>query len=121
MEKEDVMQRTKRKGVPVTMSSDQQKIFQGIEEYVQNRTKNDSEPYNLPTSLPARDRSFVEELANSLHLQWSTVEDKDGNRHMQLSFPSSSGNSAGRTRALGIQVPVPGGGDGETLRHIQAQ
>src|ERR1700761_8392024 len=93
MEKEDVMQRTKRKGVPPTMSSEQQKIFQSIEEYVQNRAKTDSEPYDLPSSLPARDRNFVEELANSLHLQWSTVEDKDGNRHMQLSFPSSSGNS----------------------------
>jgi 5'-3' exoribonuclease 1 len=93
MEKEDVMQRTKRKGIPVTMSSDQQKIFKGIEEYVQNRTKSDNEPYNLPPSLPAGDRKFVEDLANSLRLQWSTVEDENGNRHIQLNFPSSSGNS----------------------------
>jgi 5'-3' exoribonuclease 1 len=93
MEKEDVMQRTKRKGVPVTMSSEQQQIFQGVEKFLQYRSSGEGEPYNLPHSLPARDRKFVEELAHSLHLQWATVEDDEGNRHMQLSFPPSSGNS----------------------------
>jgi 5'-3' exoribonuclease 1 len=93
MEKEDVMQRTRRKGAPTTMSSEQQKIFHGIEEYVQNRSKDDIKPYNLPIDLPARDKKFVEGLADSLHLTWATVEDETGNRHMQLNFPASSGNS----------------------------
>lgn len=93
MEKEDVMKRTKRKGIPITMSTEQQGIFQGIEKYVKARSKVENQPYNLPASLPARDRKFVEELADSLRLQWETIQDDEGNRHMQLTFPSSSDDS----------------------------
>ena len=34
-----------------------------------------------------QDRKFVEDLADSLHLQWKTVQNDDGDRHLQLSFP----------------------------------
>ena len=90
MEKEDVMERTKRKG-QLVISSDQKQIFKGVKDFVQSRSASGTAtPHDLPTTLPARDRKFVEELADSLNLQWKTVEDGEGNRHMQLSFPPSA-------------------------------
>jgi 5'-3' exoribonuclease 1 len=88
MEREDVMEKTKRKG-QLVISSDQRDIFKNVAKYVRARPANgEAAPYDLPVSLPARDRKFVEELAESFNLQWSTVEDEEGNRHMQLKFPS---------------------------------
>ena len=74
------------------MTTNQHRLFKEVEEYVRTYEKGTA-PMDLPTSLPARDRKFVEELADSLRLQWSTVEDDDGNRHIQLCFPSSSEGS----------------------------
>jgi 5'-3' exoribonuclease 1 len=91
LEKEDVMERTKRKG-QLVISSEQRDIFKGVKTYVSSRPASGaSTPHNLPTTLPARDRKFVEELADSLNLQWKTVEDGEGNRHMQLNFPVTAG------------------------------
>jgi 5'-3' exoribonuclease 1 len=87
MEREDVMEKTKRKG-QLVISSDQRDIFGKVKKYVHARLANgEAAPYDLPVSLPARDRKFVEELAESFNLQWSTIEDGEGNRHMQLKFP----------------------------------
>lgn len=88
LEKEDVMERTKKRGVPV-LSSEQRQIFLKIKEFVARylATK-DTTPYDLPTTLKAADRKFVQDLADSLHLQWKTVQTDDGDRHLQLSFPS---------------------------------
>jgi 5'-3' exoribonuclease 1 len=94
MEKEDVMVRQKRKHGKVIMSTAQQKLFQGIDHYVSNRKETKNQPYDLPSTVPAEDRKFVEELADSLHMQWATVENEDGNRHMTLSFPPSSDSDA---------------------------
>ena len=92
--REDVMERTKRRG-QLTITSQQKEIFKGIKEYVNNRPYHgEGEPYNLPTSLPARDRKFVQDLADDLHLQWKTIEDEQGNRYLQLSVSSSSGRDA---------------------------
>lgn len=88
MEREDVMERTKKRGVPV-ITTQQREIFLQIKGYVgRYLSTKESTPYDLPASLKAADRKFVEELADSLHLQWKTVQDDEGNRHMQLSFPS---------------------------------
>jgi 5'-3' exoribonuclease 1 len=89
LEKEDVMERTKKRGT-IVMSSEQRKIFINIKKFVNNylATKKSS-LYDLPSTLPARDRKFVEDLAVSLHLQWKTVQNDEGERHMQLSFPPS--------------------------------
>jgi 5'-3' exoribonuclease 1 len=85
--KEDVMERTKKRG-QIVMTTDQKKLFSKVKSWVGTylETKNQA-PYDLPTSLKATDRKFVEELADSLRLKWQTIQDDEGNRHMQLSFP----------------------------------
>ena len=45
--------------------------------------------YDLPVSLPARDRKFVQELADNLHLRFETVENDQHELHLQLSFPKN--------------------------------
>jgi len=87
LEKEDVMERTKKRGT-IVMTTEQQKIFSKIKNFVGMYldTKTPS-PYNLPTTLKASDRKFVQDLADSLHLEWKTVQNDEGERHLQLSFP----------------------------------
>ena len=70
------------------MTTEQQKIFSKIKNFVGMYldTKTPS-PYNLPTTLKASDRKFVQDLADSLHLEWKTVQNDEGERHLQLSFP----------------------------------
>jgi 5'-3' exoribonuclease 1 len=66
------------------MTSAQKEVWKLVKTFVKNRSPL---PLDLPSSLPARDRKFVEELAESLRLDWKTVEDETGMRHLQLSFP----------------------------------
>jgi len=85
-QKEDVMDRQKRRG-QVTMSTSQKEVYQKVREYINSRPADGSSPaLDLPASLPAGDRKFVEDLADDLHLQWKSVVDEEGNRHLQLSF-----------------------------------
>jgi len=87
--REYVKERTKKKG-QLVISSEQKELFKNIKKFVNKRlvtSDSASVPYDLPSALPARDRKFVEELADSLHLQWKTVENDQGERHIQLSFP----------------------------------
>ncbi|OCK82120.1 5'-3' exoribonuclease 1, partial [Lepidopterella palustris CBS 459.81] len=89
--REDVMERTKKKG-QLVLSSEQKEIFKKIKKFVNKRlATSHANPCDLPTTLPARDRKFVEDLADSLHLQWKTVENDQGERHLQLSFPPRLG------------------------------
>lgn len=83
--REDVMEKPKKKG-QLVITSDQREIFQKVKGYVVLRP---NEPYDLPATLKASDRKFVKELAESLNLQWYTVQSDQGDRHMQLSFPKS--------------------------------
>ncbi|KAF2113567.1 XRN 5'-3' exonuclease N-terminus-domain-containing protein [Lophiotrema nucula] len=87
LEKEDVMERTKKRGT-IVLSTEQREIFLKIKNFVMKYldTKQAS-PYDLPTSLKAGDRKFVQDLADSLHLQWKSVQSDEGDRHLQLSFP----------------------------------
>ncbi|KAL1302970.1 hypothetical protein AAFC00_003287 [Neodothiora populina] len=87
--KEDVMERTKKKGGQVIMTTPQKDIYTQVRQYVTNRpAEADQQPLVLPAGLPARDRKFVEELAESLHMQWKSVVDDEGERHLELSlFP----------------------------------
>jgi 5'-3' exoribonuclease 1 len=48
------------------------------------------QPLDLSKTLPAGDRKFVQQLATDLHLEWSTKEDNDGNRFIQLEFPQNA-------------------------------
>ena len=81
--KEDVMVRGKTKG-KVVMTTQQQEIWKQVKKFVTNRAP---QPLDLSSNLPAADRKFIQDLAESLHLEWRTVENDEGARHMQLSFP----------------------------------
>ena len=75
------------KGQPV-ISSAQKAIYNGIKKWLNGPTgAYGKSPHNLPHTLPARDREFVKQLAGEFHLQWKTIEDDNGNRHIQLLFP----------------------------------
>lgn len=90
----------KRKGVEGTSEStrkpqgfsvtpDQKKIFKSVKKYVLNRPEKaaDVKPLDLPPTLPARDRKYVEQLADDLRLPWTTVSDEQGERFIRLQFP----------------------------------
>lgn len=87
MAKADVMARpkdaTKPKG-KLVMSTPQKEVWKQVRKFV---TSPSDQTFALSSDLPAKDRKFVEELADSLHLTWKTVESEDGARHLQLSFP----------------------------------
>ena len=93
MGKVDVMEkdsRRNRKG-PLSMSSSQKDLFKQVKKYVRGRTDDPSTPktsIDLPLNLNARDRKFVQELAEDLHLQWKSVANDEGEKHLQLDFPS---------------------------------
>lgn len=75
---------------PIRVSPEQKKLFKQIKKYFISPANKDPatrQPLNLSPTLPARDRKFVQQLAEDLHLQWSTKDDEDGNRFIQLGFP----------------------------------
>ncbi|MCJ1398974.1 hypothetical protein MMC11_002176 [Xylographa trunciseda] len=89
MEKPDVMAKEpKSKKGQQTITTSQKEIFKQVKKYINNRPADGTEKsLDLMTSLPARDRKFVEELADDLRLQWQTVENDEGERHLRLDFP----------------------------------
>lgn len=88
----DVMEkdgRRNKKG-PLSMSSPQKDLFKQVKKYVSGRTNDPSSlktSFDLPPNLNARDRKFVQELAEDLHLQWKSVANDEGEKHLQLDFP----------------------------------
>ncbi|KAH9809302.1 hypothetical protein Tdes44962_MAKER06162 [Teratosphaeria destructans] len=90
VQKEDVMQRTKRKSGIQTMTSGQKELYTQVKKYVNARAGDSDEQtsLDLPSTLKAADRAFVEQLAQSLHLNCSNIADDEGTRHLQLSFPA---------------------------------
>ncbi|RAL66535.1 hypothetical protein DID88_006225 [Monilinia fructigena] len=87
MSKEDVMVKGRNKG-KLVMTTAQQQIWKQVKSYVQKRG---TKPLDLSNKLPAADRKFAQDLAESLHLEWKTIQSDDGERHMQLSFPAKLG------------------------------
>lgn len=89
VQKEDVMTKVKRKYDQV-MTSYQKELYQQVKLYVNSRAGNGGEQYTpleMPDTLKAADRAFLEELAKSLRLNCKNVADDEGTRHIQLSFP----------------------------------
>lgn len=77
----------------LVMSSPQKQLWQTIKKWVNKNEDTSSKlPLDLP-ALPARDREFVKQAADSLHVQWQTVEDQAGERHIQLSVIQSIGDA----------------------------
>lgn len=83
MAKEDVMVKGKGKG-KITMTTPQREVWKQVKNYVNRRS---DQPLDLPPALAAADRKFVQELAESLHLEWKTIENDQGDRHMRVTFP----------------------------------
>lgn len=74
----------KPKGKLVVTSVQKSMWKQNIKPFL---TKRSSEPLDLGSKLQAADRKFVQDLADSAHLNWATKPDDDGERHLVLSFP----------------------------------
>ena len=69
----------------LTITSAQRKLFVDIKTWVNEASSMfQSKPLDLPPTLPARDREFVKEMVNDLHLKWATIEDENGNRFMRI-------------------------------------
>ncbi|OQE35531.1 hypothetical protein PENCOP_c013G07292 [Penicillium coprophilum] len=77
----------------LTLTPSQKEILKTVKKYVLNRSDKASEPLDLPPTLPARDRTFVEQLANDLRLSWASIENENGDRFMRLSLPPTQGDS----------------------------
>lgn len=79
----------KPKGLTITPA--QKTIFKDVKKYVLNRPEKAEgpKPLDLSPSLPARDRKFVEQLADDLHVPWTTVPDEHGERFLRLQLPSN--------------------------------
>ncbi|KAJ5191588.1 uncharacterized protein N7498_010573 [Penicillium cinerascens] len=78
-----------KKPKELTITPDQKEILKKIKKFVLNRPGKGSEakPLDFPPTLPARDRTFVEQLADALRLPWSTIENESGDRFMRLQLP----------------------------------
>jgi len=89
MAKVDVMEKGNRK-IPSTVTTTQKDIFKKVKKFVGRRLDDSTgqqASLDLESSLPARDRKFAQDLADDLRLEWKTVEDSEGNRHLRLDFP----------------------------------
>ncbi|KAK3070676.1 exonuclease II Exo2, partial [Teratosphaeriaceae sp. CCFEE 6253] len=88
-QKQDVMEKVKRKGGIQSMTTGQKELYQAVKRYVNGRSigEDQLEPVDMPVQLKAADRAFVEELAKSLHLQCRSVVNDSGDRNLQLTFP----------------------------------
>ncbi|CAJ2508070.1 Uu.00g092560.m01.CDS01 [Anthostomella pinea] len=80
---------TKTKGKLVVTSS-QKDLWKKIRTFVAKRPP---EPLNLGHDLVAADRKFVQSAAESLHMEWRTVEDDEGRRDLLLAFPAKPDNT----------------------------
>lgn len=78
----------------LTVTSAQKDILKKVKQYVLNRPGKESEPKPLdfPPTLPARDRAFIEKLADELRVQWSTVDNEAGDRFMRIQLPQVQGD-----------------------------
>lgn len=95
MGKVDVMEKDvkeKRRRAPLSMTSPQKELFKQVKQYVNNRLADPSGPKNpldLSSSLNAKDRKFIQELAEDLHLEWKIVIDENDEWHLQLQIPGN--------------------------------
>lgn len=73
-----------------TITPPQKNLFKSVKKYVLNRPEKaaDVKPLDFPPALPARDRKFVEQLADDLRLPWTTISDAQGERFIRLQLPA---------------------------------
>ncbi|KAK8040800.1 exonuclease kem1 [Apiospora phragmitis] len=80
----------KNKG-KVIMTSAQKELWKTVKKYVQ---KPRAEPLDLGTELVAADRQFIKDLAGDMQLEWRTVDDDEGQRHLVVSLPGKMNGNA---------------------------
>lgn len=83
----------KRRPKQLTITPAQKEILGSIKKYVSNQTNTVCPPLDLPSTLPQRDRDFVEKLADELRLPWSSIDNEDGDRFMRLQLPEPQNDS----------------------------
>lgn len=82
-----------QKNNQLIMTSFQRDLWkQKIRPFISNRSQ---QPLDLGSDLKAADRKFAQDLAESMHLQWSTKEDEEGNRRLVIAFPPKKETSDG--------------------------
>ncbi|KAI5923853.1 exoribonuclease 1 [Camillea tinctor] len=79
----------KTKGKLIITSS-QKELWKKIREFVNTRSP---APLDLGHNLNAADRKFVQDSADSLHIEWRTIEDDEGQRNLVLTFPTKFGGA----------------------------
>ncbi|KAE8150189.1 XRN 5'-3' exonuclease N-terminus-domain-containing protein [Aspergillus avenaceus] len=74
----------------LTITPAQKNLLKEVKKYVLNRPETAAEPkpLDLPSTLPARDRKFIEQLADDLRLPWTTVPDEHGERFIRVQLPA---------------------------------
>ncbi|KAL2760613.1 hypothetical protein ACRALDRAFT_2024557 [Sodiomyces alcalophilus JCM 7366] len=83
-----VESKPKRNNKAIVMTSAQKALWKNsIKPYLIKPTP---EPLDLGAGLKAADRKFVQDLADAMHIEWSTKEDDDGHRHLILTAPYRS-------------------------------
>lgn len=90
--KVDVMQKDDRRTAtgPLTVTTSQRELFKQVKQFVKARDEGITDApvaLDLPKTLKAGDRKFVQDLANDLHLEWKTIVDDAGDRHLELRLP----------------------------------
>ncbi|KAI9747734.1 MAG: hypothetical protein M1815_003933 [Lichina confinis] len=91
--KVDVMDKG-RKADSLVLTSSQKAIFGKVRSFVGGRFDGDAarkRVLDMPSTLPARDRKFVEDLADNLGLGWKTLKDEDDESFLQLRLPGKPG------------------------------
>ncbi|KAK1144379.1 exonuclease II Exo2 [Aspergillus melleus] len=85
---ENAESQAKPKGLAITPV--QKNLFKDVKKYVLNRPEKaaDTKPLDFPPTLPARDRKFIEQLADDLRLPWTTVSDDHGERFIRVQLPA---------------------------------
>ncbi|KAK6833246.1 hypothetical protein PG987_007940 [Apiospora arundinis] len=71
----------------VIMTSAQKELWKMVKKYVQ---KKPAEPLDLGHELVAADRQFIKDVAGDMRLEWRTVDDDEGQRHLVVSLPGTA-------------------------------
>lgn len=75
----------------VIMTSAQKELWKTVKKYVQ---KPRAESLDLGTELIAADRQFIKDMASDMRLEWRTVDDDEGQRHLVVSLPGKANGNA---------------------------
>ncbi|KAM3526567.1 hypothetical protein NHJ13051_003407 [Beauveria bassiana] len=76
--------KTSKSGQRIITTTQRDLWKQKIRPYVSKRS---NDALDLGVELSAADKKFAQEIADAMHLDWSTKEDDNGFRHLVISYP----------------------------------